>query len=57
MVRRSATPLLRGLFAHRFGFDGLIYLTALLACIALLSLGWLFAQNKKYGRKSKQVID
>jgi hypothetical protein len=57
MVRRSATPLLRGFFAHRFGFDGLIYLMALLACIALLSPGWLFVQNKKYGRKSKRVTD
>jgi hypothetical protein len=57
MVRRSATPLLRGFFAHRFGFDGLIYLMALLACIAMLSPGWLFVQNKKYGRKSKRVTD
>ncbi|GAC1364635.1 MAG: hypothetical protein NVS2B12_14940 [Ktedonobacteraceae bacterium] len=38
---------LGGLFAHQFGFDGLIYLTALLTCIALASLLWLFAQEKK----------
>jgi MFS family permease len=46
---------LGGIFAHRFGFDGLIYLTALLACIALLSLYWLFVQDKKYGRKRKPI--
>jgi MFS family permease len=33
---------LGGIFAHQFGFDGLIYLTALLACVALISLLWLF---------------
>ncbi len=38
---------LGGVFAHQFGFDGLIYLTALLAFIALLSLVWLFTQEKK----------
>ncbi len=37
---------LGGIFAHGFGFDGLIYLTALLACIALVSLLWLFHQEK-----------
>ncbi len=37
---------LGGIFAHGFGFDGLIYLTVLLACIALLSLLWLFLQEK-----------
>ncbi len=30
-----------GIFARAFGFDGLIYLTALLACVALPSLLWL----------------
>ncbi|GCE17239.1 MFS transporter [Dictyobacter kobayashii] len=39
---------LGGMFAHRFGFDGLIYLTALLALVALLSLLWLFGKEKKY---------
>lgn len=38
---------LGGLFAHSFGFDGLIYLTALLAGVALVSLLWLFRQEKK----------
>ena len=37
---------LGGVFAHSFGFDGLIYLTAILAFIALLSLLWLFKQEK-----------
>lgn len=37
-----------GLFARAFGFDGLIYLTAVLACVALLSLLWL----ARYERKS-----
>ncbi len=35
-----------GIFAHHFGFDGLIYFTALLAGIALISLLWLFRQEK-----------
>ncbi len=35
-----------GIFAHGFGFDGLIYLTALLACSALVSLLWLFHREK-----------
>ncbi len=40
-----------GIFAHSFGFDGLIYLTALLACVALpslLGLAW-------YERKATHV--
>jgi MFS family permease len=40
-----------GVFAHHFGFDGLIYLTALLAFIALFSLLWLFWQEKRYARR------
>ena len=39
---------LGGLFTHRFGFDGLIYLTTLLAAVALLSLLWLFKQDRRY---------
>ncbi|GCE03619.1 MFS transporter [Dictyobacter aurantiacus] len=39
---------LGGMFAHRFGFDGLIYLTALLALVALLSLFWLFKKDGRY---------
>jgi Major Facilitator Superfamily. len=42
---------LGGVFAHRFGFDGLIYLTVLLACVALLALGWLFVQDKRLGHR------
>ncbi len=40
-----------GIFARAFGFDGLIYLTALLACIALPSLLWL----ARYERKTLQA--
>jgi MFS family permease len=40
---------LGGLFTHSFGFDGLIYLTALLAAVALFSLLWLFRQEKNRG--------
>jgi len=43
---------LGGVCARRFGFDGLIYLTALLAFIALISLLWLFRQEKKIGKRS-----
>lgn len=39
---------LGGMFAHHFGFDGLVYLTALLALVALLSLFWLFKKDKKH---------
>jgi MFS family permease len=35
-----------GIFARGFGFDGLVYATALLACIALVSLLWLFHREK-----------
>jgi MFS family permease len=38
---------LGGIFAHNFGFDGLIYLTIILATVALLSLLWLFQQEKR----------
>jgi MFS family permease len=37
---------LGGIFARSFGFDGLIYLTVILASIALLSLLWLFRQER-----------
>ncbi len=40
---------LGGVFAHQFGFDGLIYLTALLALVALLSLLWLFRYERVHG--------
>ncbi len=36
-----------GIFARVFGFDGLIYLTALLACVALPSLLWLAWYERK----------
>ncbi len=39
---------LGGLFTHRFGFDGLIYLTVLLAAVALISLLWLFKQDRRW---------
>lgn len=38
---------LGGVFARSFGFDGLIYLTVLLATIALASLLWLFKTEAK----------
>jgi predicted MFS family arabinose efflux permease len=38
---------LGGVSARNFGFDGLIYLTCLLAFIALLSLLWLNRQERK----------
>ncbi|HTI13819.1 MAG TPA: MFS transporter [Dictyobacter sp.] len=38
---------LGGVFARQFGFDGLIYLTALLAFIAFISLLWLFREERK----------
>ena len=37
---------LGGVFARLWGFDGLIYLTAILACIVLISLLALFQQEK-----------
>src|SRR6266702_6422065 len=37
---------LGGIFAHSWGFDGLIYLTVLLACVALGPLFVLFRQEK-----------
>ena len=44
---------LGGVFAHNFGFDGLIYLTALLAFVALVSLLWLNWQERKRSRTDK----
>ncbi len=38
---------LGGLFAERWGFDGLIYLTALLAGVALISLLFLYRQERR----------
>ncbi len=38
---------LGGFFAEQWGFDGLIYLTALLAGVALVSLLFLFRQDRK----------
>jgi MFS family permease len=43
---------LGGIFAHQFGFDGLVYLTALLACVALISLLGLFWYDR--GRIERQ---
>lgn len=43
---------LGGIFAHQFGFDGLVYLTILLACVALASLLWLFWYDReRIGRR------
>lgn len=36
-----------GVFAHQWGFDGLIYFSLLLGCIAFLSIGWLVWQERK----------
>ncbi|HET8846930.1 MAG TPA: MFS transporter [Ktedonobacteraceae bacterium] len=44
---------LGGVFAQRWGFDGLVYLTALLACVALISLLILF----RYERRSPLKLD
>ena len=44
---------LGGVFAHNFGFDGLIYLTAVLALVALVSLLWLNRQERKRSRTDK----
>ena len=41
-----------GIFARAFGFDGLIYLTALLACVALPSLLWLARYERKALKKA-----
>src|SRR5712692_669082 len=38
---------LGGVFARSFGFDGLIYLTALLAFVALVALLWLFWRERR----------
>jgi MFS family permease len=38
---------LAGVSARTYGFDGLIYLTAILAGIALVSLLWLFSREKQ----------
>nr|MDQ2717616.1 MFS transporter [Chloroflexota bacterium] len=42
---------LAGVFAHTWGFDGLVYLTALLACVALISLLALFRQERRLARR------
>lgn len=44
---------LGGVFAQHWGFDGLIYLTALLACVALASLLLLF----RYERRTPLKLD
>jgi len=41
---------LGGVFSQAWGFDGLIYLTALLALIALISLLFLFQQDRRISR-------
>lgn len=38
---------LGGVFAQKWGFDGLVYLTALLALVALISLLFLYRQERK----------
>ncbi|HJT58479.1 MAG TPA: MFS transporter [Ktedonobacteraceae bacterium] len=45
---------LGGVFAQAWGFDGLIYLTALLALIALVSLLFLFQQDRRIARGTSQ---
>jgi MFS family permease len=45
---------LGGLFAHQYGFDGLIYLTALLGFVAFISLLWLFAYERNHGSINAQ---
>ncbi|MBA2284719.1 MAG: MFS transporter [Ktedonobacteraceae bacterium] len=42
---------LGGVFAHTWGFDGLIYLTVLLACVALISLLALYRQERRLARR------
>ena len=44
---------LGGLFARSWGFDGLIYLTMLLAFVALISLLTLYWQDKRLSRNNK----
>jgi MFS family permease len=44
---------LGGIFARAWGFDGLIYLTMLLAFVALISLLTLYWQDKRISRKNK----
>ena len=44
---------LGGLFARAWGFDGLIYLTMLLALVALISLLTLYRQEKRISRKDE----
>jgi MFS family permease len=46
---------LAGLFAHHLGFDGLVYLTALLGCVALLSLLALLSLEKRYQRRQRET--
>jgi MFS family permease len=47
---------LGGVFAHQFGFDGLIYLTALLGFVALISLLWLFSYERDHGNIGTQKM-
>jgi MFS family permease len=48
---------LGGVFAQRWGFDGLVYLTALLACVALVALLFLFRYDRHLtpGRVARQA--
>jgi MFS family permease len=46
---------LGGVFAQVWGFDGLIYLTALLALIALISLLFLFRQDRRVSQGTPQA--
>jgi MFS family permease len=46
---------LGGIFAEQWGFDGLVYLTALLACIALISLLFLARQEHKIREAKTQT--
>ena len=45
---------LGGLFARSWGFDGLIYLTLLLALVALISLLTLYGQGKRIARQKDE---
>jgi MFS family permease len=48
-----------GIFARAFGFDGLIYLTVILACVALPSLLWLawFERKAHFSLQSPIVLE
>jgi MFS family permease len=47
---------LGGVFSQLWGFDGLIYLTALLALIALISLLFLFQQDRRISQARGQPV-